>query len=263
MTTISAGSAFYKVQAALDDNSNKVAKSMERLATGRRGVTAGDRPASTVIAGNTANNLASIKIGIQNLSEAMQVIEVINNDIKSLQAIMTRVQELDTLGQNGLNSAADIANINLEAADLKLEFAAIQTNSKWGAKALFAGTLNKAVNFGLNQASVSFGGVTVTSSFTAAKIDGGTDGAQIATDLAAVDAQQINIADQFVKATNKMTLLTSLAAGYALDVSSKLDVDFAAETTELAKGQILAQAGTAMLAQANAQGQGMLALIQS
>ncbi len=72
-----------------------------------------------------------------------------------------------------------------------------------------------------------------------------------------------NIADQFVKATNKMTLLTSLAAGYALDVSSKLDVDFAAETTELAKGQILAQAGTAMLAQANAQGQGMLALIQS
>ena len=263
MTTISAGSAFYKVQAALDDNSNKVAKSMERLATGRRGVTAGDRPASTVIAGNTKNNLASIKIGIQNLSEAMQVIEVINNDIKSLQAIMTRVQELDTLGQNGLNSGADITNINLEAAHLKLEFAAIQTNSKWGAKALFAGTLNKAVNFGLNQASVSFGGVTVTSSFTAAKIDGGTDGVQIAADLAAVDAQQINIADQFVKATNKMTLLTSLAAGYALDVSSKLDVDFAAETTELAKGQILAQAGTAMLAQANAQGQGMLALIQS
>ena len=263
MTTISAGSAFYKVQAALDDNSNKVAKSMERLATGRRGVTAGDRPASTVIAGNTKNNLASIKIGIQNLSEAMQVIEVINNDIKSLQAIMTRVQELDTLGQNGLNSAADITNINLEAADLKLEFAAIQTNSKWGAKALFAGTLNKAVNFGLNQASVSFGAITIAGSFTAAKIDGGTDDDEIASTLAKVDDAQIEIANQFVMATNKMTLLTSLAAGYALDVSSKLDVDFAAETTELAKGQILAQAGTAMLAQANAQGQGMLALIQS
>jgi flagellin len=91
----------------------------------------------------------------------------------------------------------------------------------------------------------------------------GVGDVKIALDLKAVDAQQIVIADQFVKATNKMTLLTSLAAGYALDVSSKLDVDFAAETTELAKGQILAQAGTAMLAQANAQGQGMLALIQS
>ena len=263
MTTISAGSAFYKVQAALDDNSNRVAKSMERLATGRRGVTAGDRPASTVIAGNTANNLASIKIGIQNLSETMQVIEVINNDMKSMQAIMTRVQELNTLAENGLNSSADNTNIGLEAADLLLEFRAIQTASKWGATSLFAGTINKGVSFGLNQTSLSFGGITVVGSFTAAKIDGGTDDDEIASTLAKVDAGQIETANQYIMATNKMTLLTSLAAGYALDVSSKLDVDFAAETTELAKGQILAQAGTAMLAQANAQGQGMLALIQS
>ena len=96
-----------------------------------------------------------------------------------------------------------------------------------------------------------------------AEIDGGAGDDKIADTLALVDARQIEVADQFVKATNKMTLLTSLAAGYALDVSTKLDVDFAAETTELAKGQILAQAGTAMLAQANAQGQGMLAFIQS
>ena len=262
MTTISAGSAFYKVQMALDDNSNKVAKSMERLATGRRGVTAGDRPASTVIAGNTKNNLASIKIGIQNLSEAMQVIEVINNDIKSLQAIMTRVQELNTLGENGLNSAADIANIKLEAADLETEFAAIQTNSKWGATALFGGVDNSS-EFWSEPGSVYFGSATHTGTFSDTEMSTGVGDAKIATDLAAVDAQQVEIANQFVQATNKMTLLTSLAAGYALDVSSKLDVDFAAETTELAKGQILAQAGTAMLAQANAQGQGMLALIQS
>ena len=62
---------------------------------------------------------------------------------------------------------------------------------------------------------------------------------------------------------NGLSHLSCLRAGYALDVASKLDVDFAGETTEFAKGQILAQAGTAMLAQANAQGQGMFALIQS
>ena len=67
----------------------------------------------------------------------------------------------------------------------------------------------------------------------------------------------------FNQVSNVMSHLGSLNAGYALDVASKMDVDFAGETTELAKGQILAQAGTAMLAQANAQGQGMLALIQS
>ena len=262
MTTISAGSAFYKVQAALDDNSNKVAKSMERLATGRRGVTAGDRPASTVIAGNTANNLASIKIGIQNLSEAMQVIEVLNNDMKSLQSIMTRVQELNTLGENGLNSTADIANIKLEAADLETEYTAIQTASKWGATDLFGG-VGITVNFGLNQTGLTIATQSPSRTFSDTEISTGVGDTKIAADLADVDAVQIETANQFIQATNKMTLLTSLAAGYALDVSSKLDVDFAAETTELAKGQILAQAGTAMLAQANAQGQGMLALIQS
>ena len=68
MTTISAGSAFYKVQSALDTNSNRVAKSMERLATGRTGVTAGDRPASTIIANNMKSDLASIKIGMNRKS---------------------------------------------------------------------------------------------------------------------------------------------------------------------------------------------------
>ena len=78
-----------------------------------------------------------------------------------------------------------------------------------------------------------------------------------------VDTMAIEAGALFNQVSNVMSHLGSLNAGYALDVASKMDVDFAGETTELAKGQILAQAGTAMLAQANAQGQGMLALIQS
>ena len=78
-----------------------------------------------------------------------------------------------------------------------------------------------------------------------------------------VDTMAVDAGAFINQVSNVMSHLGSLNAGYALDVASKMDVDFAGETTELAKGQILAQAGTAMLAQANAQGQGMLALIQS
>jgi flagellin len=77
-----------------------------------------------------------------------------------------------------------------------------------------------------------------------------------------VDEMQITAGAFYNQVSNTIDHLSSLKAGYSLDLSSKMDVDFAGETTELAKGQILAQAGTAMLAQANAQGQGMLALIQ-
>ena len=78
-----------------------------------------------------------------------------------------------------------------------------------------------------------------------------------------VDNLNINAGTLYNKVSNVMSHMGALNAGYQLDVSSKLDVDFAGETAELAKGQILAQAGTAMLAQANAQQQGMLALLQS
>jgi flagellin len=78
-----------------------------------------------------------------------------------------------------------------------------------------------------------------------------------------VDNMNIDAGTLFNKVSNVMSHMGSLNAGYQLDVASKMDVDFAGETAELAKGQILAQAGTAMLAQANAQQQGMLALLQS
>ena len=263
MTTISAGSAFYKVQAALDTNSDKVAKSMERLATGRTGVTAGDRPSSTIIANNMKSALASIKIGMQNATEVMQAIEIMNNDVKLLHNVLTRASELNTLGQNGLNTTADIANLELEGADLVLEFAAVQAQSKWSGKALFAAAKNKAVNFGDAMISENFGADTIPGTFEATAIKTGVGAGEIADDLALVDGLMLSIADQYMIASNKMSQISSLSAGYALDISSKIDVDFAGETTELAKGQILAQAGTAMLAQANAQGQGMLALIQS
>ena len=263
MTTISAGSAFYKVQSALDTNSNRVAKSMERLATGRTGVTAGDRPASTIIANNMKRDLASIKMGMQNATEVMQAIEIMNNDVKLLHNILTRASELNTLGENGLNTAADIANIVLEAADLVAEFNALQDQSKWSGKQLFDTTVAISVGFGAAMGAKSFGGVTIAPTFAAANIKAGTGETKIADDLVSVDALMLDIADQYMIASNKMSQISALSAGYALDISSKLDVDFAGETTELAKGQILAQAGTAMLAQANAQGQGMLALIQS
>ena len=263
MTTISAGSAFYKVQSALDINSTRVAKSMERLATGRTGVTAGDRPSSTIIANNMISALASTKIGMQNASEVMQAIEIMNNDVKLLHNILTRALELNTLGQNGLNTTADIANLELEGADLVAEFDAVQAQSKWSGKALFAAAASATVNFGDAMGQEIFGAVTIAGTFTAAKVKAGTDTTALAADLGSVDALMLEIADQYMIVSNKMSQISSLSAGYALDISSKIDVDFAGETTELAKGQILAQAGTAMLAQANAQGQGMLALIQS
>jgi len=280
MTSITAGGAFYRIQNALEANSREVSNSMQRLATGEQNISAGENVSTRAIALGIKGELASLKVGMQNGAEALNAIEMVTNDIKILNDIIIRFEELNTLGSNGLNSTSDTAAIKAEAAALITEFTAVQTRSKWKGEKIFGGTGNNnkigmgrnngfaGGSLGLTLASVGTANATGVNSdlmstggagaTAATASDGGIPSLKIA-----VDAQQVAAGAMYNQISNAMEHLTNLSATLSLDMGSKLDVDFAGETTELAKGQILAQAGTAMLAQANAQGQSLLALIQS
>ncbi|MDA7466528.1 flagellin [Planktomarina temperata] len=341
MTSINAGGAFYRVQNSLNQNSENVSKSMQRLASGQQNIAPGDRTASSAVAWGMKSEAASLKIGIQNGTEAMQAVEMLNNDIQAMNDIVVRLEELHALGTNGFNTTTDTAALTAEANTLMTEIARIADDAKWKGNAIADGT-GKTVGFGRNGGSLSINVADLVVPFMPLGFNTATDpnfqqgvvgagGAKInrttlatvVTEAAAtpapspaspvisdvggaaaagdpiygahldtaaadtvlsganvaggsaeaayallelkenVDTMAVTAGALFNQVSNVMSHLGSLNAGYALDVASKMDVDFAGETTELAKGQILAQAGTAMLAQANAQGQGMLALIQS
>ena len=274
MTTINAGGAFYRVQNSLNQNSEEVSKSMQRLASGRQNIAPGDRTASSAIAFAMKAEAASLKVGIKNGTEALQALEMVNNDLQSLNDIVVRLEELHALGTNGFNTAKDTAAVKAEALSLLTEMDTIVDDAKWkGNTIVGATTAANNVSFGRNTDAIdiktsNFDVATAagtTKTVAATGISTGTTAAStILTNIrAAVDVAAIEAGALYTSVSNTMAHLSNLNAGYALDVASKMDVDFAGETTELAKGQILAQAGTAMLAQANAQGQGMLALIQS
>ena len=339
MTSINAGGAFYRVQNSLNQNSENVSKSMQRLASGMQNIAPGDRTASSAVAWGMKAEAASLKIGIQNGTEAMQAVEMLNNDIQAMNDIVVRLEELHALGTNGFNTTTDTAALTSEANKLITEIARIADDAKWKGNAIADGT-GKTVGFGRNGGSLSInvddlvipnmpvgfnvagdsifsgsatpadGKVTGTGGSTIAAVSEDSDGANEGAAHAAVaaggalyqthvyktatsryaevlmtgadvsggspeaayallelkenvDTMSVTAGALYNQVSNVMSHLGSLNAGYALDVASKMDVDFAGETTGLAKGQILAQAGTAMLAQANAQGKGMLALIQS
>ena len=280
MTSITAGGAFYRIQNALEANSREVSNSMQRLATGEQNISAGENVSTRAIALGIKGELASLKVGMQNGSEAMNAIEMVTNDIKILNDIVIRLEELNALGENGMNSATDTAAIKAEATALLTEFDAVQTRSTWKGNAIFGGTSSdNLIGLGKNSGQVNgttglvLDAVTPTADATLVtdtKISTGIADSTLTTTAGgleslkkAVDAQQIAAGAMYNQISNSMEHLTNLSATYSLDMGKKLDVDFAGETTNLAKGQILAQAGTAMLAQANAQGQSLLALIQS
>jgi flagellin len=262
MTSINAGGAFYRVQNAINENSERVSASMQRLSSGLQNVAPGDRVASSAVAYGQRAELNSVKIGIQNATEAVQALEMANSAISKMSEMVVRLEELNALGGNAFNSADDKAVIDAEAQAIVAEIASMQSGAKYKGKDLFSSTTT--VKTGKNNTDLSVtGGTTIVATITAASIKIGTAGVDVSNIKQAVDALQVTAGANYNRAVNALSQLSSLRAGYAIDVASKLDVDFAGETTELAKGQILAQAGTAMLAQANAQGQGMLALIQS
>ena len=262
MSTIHAGGAFYRVQNALNQNSEEVSKSMQRLASGRQNIAPGDRSGSVAVAYGMQAELASLKVGIQNATEVLQVMEMANNDLGLLNDMMVRLEELNALGSNGLNSDADTAALEAEATAIMAEYEAVTDRATWKANDIFGGAAE--VSFGRNTDALTVdAGTAPALTLTAVDISTGDAGDALADDKETLDAALITTGDVYNQVTNTISHLSSLSAGYSLDVASKMDVDFAGETTELAKNQILAQAGTAMLAQANAQGQGMLALLQS
>ena len=283
MTSINAGGAFYRVQNSLNQNSEEVSKSMQRLASGKQNIAPGDRTGSSAVAWGMKAEAASLKIGMQNGTEALQAVEMVNNDLQSLNEIVVRLEELHALGTNGFNTTEDIAALDGEATALLTEMSRITTSAQWKGNAIIGATSNaNDVSFGRNTSALDIklgsfslptnvsGANTITDLATFAdKIAAGDTASSDGADAmllelkTSVDTLSINAGALYNQISNTLSHLGSLNAGYSLDVASKMDVDFAGETTELAKGQILAQAGTAMLAQANAQGQGMLALIQS
>ena len=344
MTSINAGGAFYRVQNSLNQNSEEVSKSMQRLASGKQNIAPGDRTASSAVAWGMKAEAASLKIGMQNGTEALQAVEMVNNDIQALNDIVVRLEELHALGTNGFNTTEDTAALTAEASKLIAEMVRIVDDAQWKGNVIANSTANaNDVSFGRNTAAldITLADLTFSEVPMGFKGDGGTEDTIMAAavasdssdgDLAAyialsagdafynddlktpkkwatadvgfdssihtnavtlkpktlgytvnneiangstyaafallglkqnVDTMSIEAGALYNQVSNTLSHLGSLNAGYSLDVASKMDVDFAGETTELAKGQILAQAGTAMLAQANAQGQGMLALLQS
>ena len=322
MTSINAGGAFYRVQAALDQNATRVADSMQRLATGKQNISPGDNAGTVALSTGLRAELASLQVGQRNATEALNALEMATTDIQTLSDLVIRLEELNSLGENALNSAIDRLAIKAEAKAIIEEFDLVQKRSLWKGNSMFDQGTALAISFGRNNGNlqvkglghgssvgvgvannltvgslVVFGraaqkrtiavvgvadsfvtkpdsltgiGASVTASLIAlgtADSNAGSIGMRNSTGLGGlarlVDEKRINAANIYNQVENTMDHLSNLKAGLSLDLAAKTDVDFAAETTELAKGQILAQAGTAMLAQANAQGQSMLALIQS
>jgi len=278
MANIGATTAFYKVETSLTRANSEVSKSMERLATGKANANAGDRSSYVAMGDVFRLDFAGTKAGIKGATVVMGYLETGMRVIDAASGLLQRLQELAVLGANGTNTTEDNAAIDAEAEAIADEFDRLMTTSTYKGLDVFAtstGAYNVAM--GGRSANLTFGIAAVTyaalynTATTNALIKAPSAGATTVGTLTfkvesiqtKLNSARVEAGSQYAALESALNYTMDLTAQYELGFNAVNDVNFSMETAHLAKNQILQQAATAMLAQANRGQQGLLQLLQN
>jgi flagellin len=272
--------AALNAQAALIKNQSSLHQAMQELSTGLRINSAQDDPA-----GNSISNLFQSQIGglnqaVRNANDAVNYATTAEGATTQITAMLQRMREIAVQASNQTYSTNDLANIGKELDGLKSEINRVAQATTWNGITLLSGTGaatgGKTMQIGAdgnstNVVTISLGasGVSLTAgglSVSALTI-GTIGGAQAA--IGSIDSA-INVVSQasarLGAAVDRLQFtvntLTEQSTNLAASESSIRDTDYSMASSQLARAQVINQAATAMLAQANQQPQLVLALLK-
>ena len=279
-------------QNALVRNERSMNTAMERLSTGQRINSASDDAAGLAIASRMTSQIKGLDVAVRNANDGISMISTADGALVEVTNMLQRMRELALQAANGTTTSADRDYLNSEYVNLLSEIERIAQNTQWNGNDILDGTANGtsgtvAFQVGANggqTVSVNFGNATnaavaatgsgmlqdvasaaptLTAATTASALTKGTSA------VTAIDTAITNVNSQratFGAAMNQLTYavdnLSNVKVNSEAARSRILDTDYAKETSELARTQIIQQAGTAMLAQANQLPQTVLSLLQ-
>ena len=290
MATINTNVAAQVAANALAKNDRAMTQTMERLATGKRINSASDDAAGLAIASKLTSQVTGLNQAVRNGNDAISMLQTADGAMIEVSNMLQRMRELSVQGGNGTLSTTDRAALNTEFVALRTEIERIADNTQWNGDNLLDGT---AGSFGLLTFQVGYeASQTITvnvgdlnlAAGAATYSAGTTAGGILAADLSAItittaalsntqvtnldaaiaglDAKRATIGSNLNVLEFAVDSLANASQNASQARSRIADADYATETTELARTQIIAQAATAMLSQANQQSQNVLALLK-
>jgi flagellin len=264
--------AALSAQKNLGQNQKLLAGSFQRLSSGYRVNSAADDAAGLAISESMKSQIRSYTVAQRNASDAQSMAQTAEGALGDVHDIMGRMRELAMQSSNGDLGTTDRGYIDTEFKSLQNEVTRIQGSAKFNGKQLINATAaTTTFQVGLNNVSsdqikVTFGGVLLTA-ITANSTDLST-ATHALNALATIDTAIQNVStarSNFGTAMNRMDFATSNIQTMQLNITAAnsriRDVDVASETANLSRNQVLTQAGTAVLAQANQIPQLALSLI--
>ncbi|MFC4768250.1 flagellin [Effusibacillus consociatus] len=266
-------------QNKLQANNVNLQKSLEKLSSGYRINRAGDDAAGLAISEKMRGQISGLNMAVKNSQDGISLIQTAEGALNESHSILQRMRELAVQAVNDTNTTSDRQKIKDELDQLKSELDRISTTTEFNGQKLLDGTFsNKKFQIGANSGQTI--GLAVNKmgasqlSITAARLSiaGGSAGNQ-----KSIASKLITYVDAGIETVNKersklgavqnrlehtINNLSAAAENLTAAESRIRDTDMAAEMVKFTKNQILTQAGTSMLAQANQAPQSVLSLLR-
>ena len=290
MATINTNVAAQMAANALAKNDRAMTQTMERLATGKRINSASDDAAGLAVASKLTSQVTGLNQAVRNGNDAISMLQTADGAMEEVGNMLQRMRELGVQGGTGTLSSTDRTALNTEFVALRTEIERIADNTQWNGDNLLDGS---AGSFGLLTFQVGYeASQTITVNvgdlelaagavdYTAGTSAGGILGADLSaitittaalsntqvtaldTAIAGLDAKRATIGSSLNVLEFAVDSLANASQNASQARSRIADADYALETTELARTQIIAQAATAMLSQANQQTMSVMALLK-
>lgn len=283
---INTNTASMNAQRNLSTSQSSLATSLQRLSSGLRINSAKDDAAGLAIADRMTSQIRGNNVAMRNANDGISLAQTAEGALSKMGDNLQRMRELAVQARNVTNGDDDKDALNLEYQELAKEVQRVAGGTSFNGKEVLgadAGGLSFQIGAGTSSNdTITMTTVNMTADLTitavagsdnaatgAPKIDNTADATAIGTVIDNLDAALTTVNNQRANLGATQNRFESVVANLQVSIESQsasrsriMDADFASETANLTRGQILQQAGTAMLAQANSLPNGVLALLR-
>jgi flagellin len=279
-STINTNIPSLNAQRNLSASQSSLNTSIQRLSSGLRINSAKDDAAGLAISERMNAQIKGMNVAIRNANDGISLAQTAEGALGKIGDNLQRMRELAVQSANDSNSATDRTSLDNEYKQLALENERIIQNTKFNGQQLLDGTGGNAgaFRFQVGSGTSVDNEITVTTTDIATAIGTNTQGAaatlgadadtaqtamdDLDTALNAINSKRAEFGATQNRFESVIGSLQQASENQSAARSRIMDADFAAETANMTRGQILQQAGTAMLAQANSLPNGVLTLLR-
>jgi flagellin len=259
-------------QRNLFDSSQNLSTSFERLSSGFRINRAADDSAGLQITDRLTTQVQGLNQAARNANDAISLVQTAEGSLGEVTTSLQRIRTLAVQSQNGINSSADRVALQKEVSALKTEITRIATDSQFGGIDILDGSYSTSFLVGANAGQNIDISLTLSSGYGTAGLGlsdvsvasvGGASAAlasisEAISTIGGVRADLGALQNRFQSTIRNLTNISENVAGAKSRIK---DTDFASETAELTRNQIIQQASLTVLSQANQRPQAALSLL--